>query len=146
MTNPAIALNELIETARDGLEFYTEAVTRVSNPHLKAVFRALIDVKTRLISELSEHARARGLTPSSGGTFAGSFHKLYGDIRARLSNQKDATFVAELEESEDRLLHAFEQASTDAADPEVHRIVAQYLPKVRLCHEQMCNLKMSLAA
>jgi len=35
MTNPAIALNELIETARDGLEFYTEAVTRVANPHLQ---------------------------------------------------------------------------------------------------------------
>jgi len=146
MTNPAIALNELIETARDGLEFYTEAVTRVTNPHLKAVFRALIDVKTHLISDLSEHARARGLTPSTGGTFAGSFRKLYGEIRAKLSNQKDATFVAELEDSEDRLLHAFEEAATEASDPEVHRIVAQYLPKVRLCHEQMRNLKMSLAA
>ena len=46
MTNPAAALNELIEITRDGQTFYTDAVTRVTNPHLKSVFRALIDVKS----------------------------------------------------------------------------------------------------
>jgi len=146
MTNPAVTLNELIEITRDGQTFYTEAVGHVTNSHLKAVFRGLIDVKAKMISTLSEHVRARGMEPSAQGTLAGSFHKLYGDVRAKLSTQGDMTFVAQLEAAEDRLLSAFEQAASDASDPELRRIITRYLPKVRLCHDEMRNLKVGLAA
>jgi uncharacterized protein (TIGR02284 family) len=146
MTNPATALNELIEITRDGQTFYTDAVTRVTNPHLKAVFRALIDVKTKMISALSEHVRARGIKPSAQGTLVGGFHKLYGEVRAQLSAHTDTTFVAQLEAAEDRLLGAFEQAAADAEDPELRTIITRYLPKVRLCHDEMRNLKVALAA
>ena len=146
MTNPAAALNELIEITRDGQTFYTDAVSRVTNAHLKAVFRALIDVKTKMISALSEHVRARGIEPSAQGTLAGSFRKLYAEVRAKLSSQADTTFVAELEASEDRLLCAFEQAAADADDPELRTIITRHLPKVRLCHDEMRNLKVALAA
>jgi uncharacterized protein (TIGR02284 family) len=146
MTNPAAALNELIEITRDGQTFYTDAVCRVTNPHLKAVFRALIDVKTKMISALSEHVRARGMEPSAQGTFAGGFQKLYAELRAKLSAHTDTTFVAELEAAEDRLLCAFEQAAADADDPELRTIITRYLPKVRLCHDEMRNLKFALAA
>src|SRR4029079_12688664 len=108
MTNPAVALNELIEITRDGQTFYTDAVTRVTNPHLKSVFSALIDVKTKMISALSEHVRARGIAPSAQGTLVGGFHKLYTEVRAKLSAHTDTTFVAQLEAAEDRLLDAFE--------------------------------------
>jgi uncharacterized protein (TIGR02284 family) len=146
MTHPAVALNELIEITRDGQTFYTDAVARVTNPHLKAVFRALIDVKAKMISALSEHVRARGMKPSTQGTFAGSFQKLYADVRAKLSAHADTTFVAQLEAAEDRLLGAFEQAAADADDAELRAIITRYLPKVRLCHDEMRNLKAALAA
>jgi uncharacterized protein (TIGR02284 family) len=146
MTNPAVTLNELIEITRDGQTFYTDAVARVTNPHLKAVFRALIDVKTQMISTLSEHVRARGIEPSAQGTLAGSLHKLYAEVQASLSDRGDTTFVAQLEAAEDRLLSAFEQAATTTDDPELRRIITQYLPKVRLCHDEMSNLKVGLTA
>jgi len=139
-------LNELIEITRDGQTFYTDAVACVTNPHLKAVFRALIDVKTKMISALSEHFRARGIEPSAQGTLAGSFQKLYAEVRAKLSSRTDTTFVAQLEAAEDRLLGAFEQAAADAEDPQLRAIITQYLPKVRLCHDEMRNLKVALAA
>ncbi len=146
MANPATALNELIEITRDGQTFYTDAVGRVTNPHLKAVFRALIDVKTKMISALSEHVRARGIMPSPQGTLVGGFHKLYAEVRAKLSARTDTTFVAQLEAAEDRLLDAFEQAAANADDPELRAIITRHLPKVRLCHDEMRNLKVALAA
>ena len=146
MTKPTTTLNELIEITRDGQTFYSEAVNQVDNPHLKTVFRGIIDAKSQLISALSEHVRVYGEKPSADGTFAGSFRKLYAEISARLSDHKDATIVAQLEESEDRLLHAFEHAAKDSDDLALHQIIAEHLPKVRLCHEQMRNLKMLLAA
>jgi len=146
MTNPAVALNELIEITRDGQTFYTEAVARVANPHLKSVFRALIDVKTKMISALSEHVRARGLKPSMHGTLAGSFHQLYAEVRVKLSAHASAAYVAQLEAAEDRLLIAFEQAADEADDPDLRGIITLHLPKIRLCHEEMRNLKVALAA
>ena len=146
MTGPAIALNALIEITRDGQTFYTDAVQRISNPHLKAVFRALIDVKAQMIGTLSEHVRSRGLQPSTQGTLAGSLHRVYTEVRASLSRHGDMTFIAQLEAVEDRLLEAFEQAAVSSDDPDLRRIIALHLPKVRLCHDQMRNLKAALAA
>jgi uncharacterized protein (TIGR02284 family) len=146
MGNPAATLNELIEITRDGQSFYTDAVAHVRSPLLKAVFHGIIDAKTQLIKSLSDHVRVRGEQPSGGGTLLGSFRMMYAEIRMRFASAKDATYVAELEESEDRLLDAFESAATEASDPEIRGIILRHLPKVRLCHEQMRNLKMSLAA
>jgi uncharacterized protein (TIGR02284 family) len=146
MTQPATTLNELIQITRDGLNFYADAIGQVKNPHLKIVFRAMVDAKNQLISALSERVRERGEAPSTDGTFAGSFRKLYADIRVKLSNTKDATYVAQLEDSEDRLLGAFEDAANDARDDDLRRVIMDNLPKVRMCHEQMRNLKMELAA
>ena len=146
MTTPATTLNELIEITRDGQNFYTEAVTRVRSALLKAVFHGIIDAKTQLIRALSEHVRVRGEMPSQHGTLFGAFQKLYAEVRVRLSDRNDAAFVARLEESEDRLLDAFEAAAAATEDTQVRAIILRHLPKVRLCHEQMRNLKLSLAA
>ena len=146
MTAPAATLNELIGITRDGLDFYTDALGQVTNPHLKIVFRGMIDAKHQLISALSERVRERGVEPSHDGTLGGTFRKLYGDLRARMSRGKEAAYVAELEQSEDRLLAAFEQAAADASDATLRDAIVKNLPKVRLCHEQMRNLKMEMAA
>ncbi len=144
MTKPATTLNELIEITRDGEHFYSDAIGQVKSPHLKTVFRAIADAKVQLISALSQHVRAHGEQPSNDRTFAGSFRELYTDVRARLTHEKDVTYVAQLEQSEDRLLHAFQEASEDVNDSGVKQVIAQYLPKVRMCHDQMRNLKMSM--
>lgn len=145
MPKPATTINELIEITRDGIEFYTDAIAKVNNPRLKIVFRRIVDAKSRLIGELAGQARARGAAPSTDGTFAGRFRRLYADLRARVGD-KDATFVAQLEEAEDRLLSAFEDAAREADDTALYRVVMENLPRVRMCHEQMRNLKMELAA
>jgi len=145
-TDSAATLNELIQIARDGQTFYTHAVTRIRNPNLKVVFRSLIDAKAQLIAALSEHVRVRGLPPSRSGTFAGYFHQLYGELGAGLSGASDAAYVARLEESEDRLLSAFENAAAASQSADVREIVLRHLPRVRMCHDQMRNLRTLLAA
>lgn len=146
MSDPAGTLNELIEITRDGQNFYTDAVRRVTSPLLKAVFHGIIDAKAQLIRALSEQVRVRGEPPSDKGTLLGGFRTFYTDVQARLGGHDDAAFVALLEESEDRLLDAFEDAAAHTDDARVRAVILRYLPKVRLCHDQMRNLKMSLAA
>jgi len=54
--------------------------------------------------------------------------------------------VARLEESEDRLLSAFENAAAASQSADVREIVLRHLPRVRMCHDQMRNLRTLLAA
>ena len=74
----------------------------------------------------------------------GSMQQFYGKVRAALG---DTTYgyVAELEESEDRLLKAFNETISDEDTPPAARAEAQaLLPSVRECHNVMRDRKQVL--
>lgn len=146
MNDPATVLNALVETTRDGLDFYTDAVARVQNPQLKALCRELLDAKHELISALSDEVRVRGAAPSRQHTLAGDIHQLYADLRARLGERSDGARIADLESVEERLLAAFEQAARDASDASLRRVVEAHLPRVRDGYARMRDLRLALAA
>jgi len=69
--------------------------------------------------------------------------QMYADTRATLAKDEDATYVAQLEEAEDRILHAFEDALEDS-DNDVRALLAVEMPKVRACHDRMRALKQNM--
>ncbi|PJJ95619.1 hypothetical protein CO641_14990 [Lysobacteraceae bacterium NML91-0213] len=63
--------------------------------------------------------------------------QLYGKIRAAFGDTEYG-YVAELEESEDRLLEAFDEAARDADTPPAARdVIVRLLPEVRASHDVM---------
>lgn len=146
MNNTAHTLNDLIEIARDGQEFYTEAAGKVDDSELVALFRRIANVKSQIVSTLSASVSAAGGTPAERGTFVGSMQQLYGKVRAAFGDT-DYGYVAELEESEDRLLAAFRDVLSDSDTPPAAREAAQrLLPEVQQCHDVMRTRKHALAA
>jgi len=84
---------------------------------------------------------AAGGKPAEHGTMVGAMQQFYGKVRAALG---DTTYgyVAELEESEDRLLKAFQDTLADADTPPTARAeVQELLPRVRECHDVMRERK-----
>ena len=134
-------LNDLVEVARDGETFYEHAATKVDQPDLRILFTRVAMVKRDIVKSLSGELLARGEKPADSGSWIGSFNKMYGDIRALLGN-KDYAYVAQLEESEDRMLKGFEKAINDKETSASARIVlARLLPEVRNCHDLMRTRK-----
>ncbi|MEO8742741.1 MAG: PA2169 family four-helix-bundle protein, partial [Lysobacteraceae bacterium] len=87
---------------------------------------------------------AAGETPADSGTWRGDFTKLYAKVRATLSD-KNFAYVAELEDSEDQLLKAFDKALLDEeTTPHAHTVITRYMPEVRLCHDIMRARKIAL--
>ena len=137
-------LNDLVEVARDGETFYEHAATKVELPELRILFTRLAMVKRDIVKELSGEIRAQGEKPAESGTWAGDFNKMYGDIRAMLGNN-DYAYVAQLEESEDRMVKGFEKAINDTeTTPNAHIVLMRLLPEVRQCHDLMRNRKAAL--
>jgi len=116
----AHSLNDLIQIARDGEDFYLDAASKVQAPELSALFTRIAGVKTDIVTRLSAVVAAAGGTPAEHGTLVGAMQQFYGKVRATLG---DTTYgyVAELEESEDRLLKAFQDTLTDADTPAAAR-------------------------
>ncbi|WP_349986023.1 PA2169 family four-helix-bundle protein [Stenotrophomonas sp. WHRI 8082] len=140
------SLNDLIEIARDGQKFYSEAATKVKDAELAALFTRIAGSKSDIVSSLSSTVAATGGEPAEHGTFVGSVQKMYGNIRATLGDTQYG-YVAELEESEDRLLKAFKDVLTDNDVPApVRAEVTRLLPEVQETHAVMRARKHAMKA
>lgn len=137
-------LNDLVSATRDGIGFYEHAATKVKNPELKALFLRLANVKADIVQDLAFEIREGGDKPNETGTWSGDFHRFYAEIRAHLGD-KNYAYVAQLEESEDQLLKAFERALSDEnISSHAHTVITRLLPEVRSCHDIMRSQKIAL--
>ncbi|MGY4533479.1 uncharacterized protein (TIGR02284 family) [Pseudomonas sp. TE3786] len=143
MSSRTSQLNELIEITRDGQRFYEHAITEVKDPQLQALFRDMSQAKIQVIQALAVKVAANHDTPAQGGTVMGKLRQVYADTKASMTKDEGAAYVAELEDTEDRILHAFEDAMEEA-DPDVRAALAVEMPKVRACHDRMRELKHAL--
>jgi uncharacterized protein (TIGR02284 family) len=134
-------LNELIEIARDGRQFYLDAATKVSGADIQQVFRTQANVREQLINDLSQHVVLRGDVASRDETMAGKTRKLYAEILATLSSDQDAVYIGQLEEVEDRLLGHYRKALEDAESEDVRRVLVLHMPTVQAAHDRMKSLK-----
>jgi uncharacterized protein (TIGR02284 family) len=146
MNMDIVTLNEMIEVLEDGRKFYTEAAEKVRRPDLKTLFADLAKTKAEIAGDLQAAAVHEQKTPVQHGSLADMLHILYAEARAKLSSDKDYTFVAALEESEDRILHVFGNAIVNSEDPKVRAIAQKHLAALTRSHAQMRNLKHARAA
>ena len=63
-----------------------------------------------------------------------------------MSKHGDEKYISQLEETEDRILHAFQDALTSSDRAEVRQIAQNYLPDVRRMHDEMRALKQQVKA
>ena len=146
MKTDTATLNDLIEVLEDGKKFYEEASTKVTRTDLRALFGRMATTKGAIVSDLKTAVVARGDQPSTQGSFAGSIRKMYSEMHARLSSDKNYAYIADLEQFEDRILHAFQDAAQKSDDAGVRTIAQRYMPEIRRDHAQMRDLKHAKAA
>lgn len=136
-------LHEIAQICCDGEEFYRHAAERMQDSELREAVREVGRIRGDLCRDIHAWLRGKG-AESSGGTFYGSLHQLYTELRARFAKNGDHIYVAELEEAEDRLLHSLEEAMLTVEPPEARAVLRQYMPAARAAHERMRRLKTGL--
>lgn len=141
MSPTSSSLNDLIEVLNDGVSFYDDAVGISSNPECQALYRRLATTKRAIADELKGEVAFQGERPAEAGTLAGSLRKAYTELRASLSQNPEARYISQLEETEDRILHAFQDALTLSDNAQVRQIAQNHLPEIRRMHNEMRALK-----
>ncbi|WP_313918734.1 PA2169 family four-helix-bundle protein [Tahibacter sp.] len=139
-------LKDLIELLNDGEKFYSEAATKVKIPAYANLFQRMAQQKQAIASDLSARLASHGETAPEGGTLLGSLRKFYADVRASMSSDAESIYVAQLEQTEDRILEAFRDELTQSEDMELRRIAERHYPEIKRTHDEMRDLKRRLAA
>ena len=141
MKTDTATLKDLVEVLNDGMKFYEEASTKVQRPELRQLFGRMAMTKGAIAGDLKTKIVAAGKDAPDGGSFSGSLHKAYGEVRAKLSSSPDGEYVGQLESFEDRILHAFRDAADKSDDMEVRALASKYMPEVLRDHNEMSSLK-----
>ncbi|HEY3521744.1 MAG TPA: PA2169 family four-helix-bundle protein [Rhodanobacteraceae bacterium] len=144
MTELIPTLQEIAQICCDGNAFYGDAAEKIQDPRLREVVLEVGRTRGALCRDIHARLRENGERPGGTGTFYGTLHKLYADLRARFAEDGDRIYVAELEEAEDRLLHSLESATLTVEPAEARAVLRQYMPVARAAHERMRALKQGL--
>ncbi len=146
MNKTAATLNDLVATLNDGIDFYDHAAKHTDNPGYRDLFQQMSRLKASIAADLRSEIAQQGEKPDQDGTWLNGMRKGYADLKAKLSKDSDAAYIASLEEQEDRVLEAFRDA-VDADQPvRVRELAGRYLPQVRDAHDRMRALKKAKAA
>jgi uncharacterized protein (TIGR02284 family) len=137
-------LNGLVAATRDGKSFYEHAATKVANPELKTLFVRIAKVKGDIVQGLSSEISAGSEINADPNTWGVDFNKRYAKVRALLGDT-DYAYVAQLEDSEDQLMKAFDRALNDTDTSAcAHAVITRYMPEVHVCHDIMLTRKVAL--
>lgn len=144
MTNPKATLKELIQIANDSTEFYTDAAKEVRNPQIAELFIRMAGHKKSLAATLGTRLAALGETPPESGTVLGWLRQAYAEVRATVTGNQETEYVSQLEDTEDRLLHHYEEAINDPDNAAIRAELFATIGQVRACHNEMRSWKVRL--
>lgn len=139
-------LRELAQICRDGERLYRQAAVRMRSPHLREVADEVGRVRGELYREFATLLQEHGQHLCDAGTLYGRLRKRYAGLRAHFADRDlDRIYLGELENMEDRLLHAMERATLHLQTEEARALLRRHMPAARAAHERMRTLKRELA-
>ena len=145
MPQPTASLDELVATLNDGVAFYGRAARKVADAGLVDLFGRMARLKEAIAADLNAELALQGERPRGVGSMFGAIRLAYAEVLGALTDHNAATYVARLEEQEDRLLAAFRDAVLGGDSSQVRDLALRYFPQVERMHAEMSRLKKHLA-
>lgn len=135
------ALNDLIETCRNGEKGFEACARHAKAPELKSVFGTRAVDCARAAEELETQVRSLGGRPGHGGTTMAALHRGWLALRSSLTGFDDHALLEECERGEDLAVRRYRQALDKDLPPEVRSLVARQSEGVQRNHDQVRALR-----
>lgn len=135
------ALNELIQTCRDGQEGFKEAANNVSNIDLKNFLENESHHRARFVSELQQQVHGLGGEPDSTGSPAGAIHRAWIEVKGTLTGKDDKAILSEVERGEDSAVKAYETELAKALPANCRPVVERQYRAIKATHDQVRQMR-----
>ncbi|MEO7713980.1 MAG: PA2169 family four-helix-bundle protein, partial [Gemmatimonadaceae bacterium] len=104
------ALNDLVETCKDGANGFRTAAAAVKNTQAKTLFTSRVQLIEHAAQELQAEVRRLGGDPETTGTVAAKIHRGWIDLKAAVTGKDDAAIITECERGEQVAVKNYEDA------------------------------------
>jgi uncharacterized protein (TIGR02284 family) len=111
------ALNDLVETCKDGMKGYETAAENVTNPQIKAELSRLAQQRASFVNELESQARQYGINTRNENTVegavmdaAGAVHRGWINLKSAISGNSSSAILNECENGDAAALKTYEEA------------------------------------
>jgi uncharacterized protein (TIGR02284 family) len=135
------ALNDLIETCKDGEYGFRACADQAKRPDLKSVLMQRADDCRGGAQELAEQVRGLGGKPEEGGSAMGAVERGWVAVRTTLSTYDDLAVLEECERGEDNALARYRKALKKPLPAGVKLIVERQMQGVQRNHDQIKMLR-----
>ena len=124
-------LNHLIETAADGEEGYKQAADNVDHAQLKSLFTQLSSERAQMKRDLMAEVRRLGGEPETDGSWAGSFHRGWVNLKGTFSTATAEATLEECVRGDESAVKEYEEYLENARDYDTQSIAANQLAAIR---------------
>lgn len=139
------ALNDLIETCKDGEYGFAKCAERVNTASLKELMQKRSSGCRSAARELQALVVRRGGEPAERGSVLGALHRGWVSMADVLSANADHSVLAECERGEDAALARYRQALMAADLPlEVREVIERQCTGVQANHDRIRQLRDSV--
>jgi len=131
------ALNDLIETCKDGEKGFREAADGVERADLRSIFSEYARQRAQFASELQAQVTQLGGDPERGGSVSGSLHRGWINLKAALTGKDDHAILAECERGEDSAVQNYRTALATGLPSDLRTIVERQSADVLDAHNRI---------
>lgn len=139
-TNELNHIDDIVKVLNGGVVFYRDAIKKVRSPHAKAVFTDMIKFRRDALYKLQPLVVEQTGDIESSLSLAVSIRKKYTEIIGKITGD-DHTYIAQLEEVEDKTLDVIREALKENDDPSVKQTLTALLAQAKVVHDQMKTLQ-----
>lgn len=114
---------KIININEDARNFYKAAQLEVKDLNIMDTFKKYEDIHGEVVTDLQQYVAQNGGEPEADETIVGMAQQAWGEMKAKISNDVDASLISSLEEAEDRCIHSIKDAIKDDSIPAEARVV-----------------------
>ena len=136
-----LTLNGLIEVCRDGQQGFKDAAEGIGHADLKTLFYSFSQQRAEFTGILQELVRSLGGTPANTGSFSGTLHRGWMDLKSAITGKNDAAILNECERGEDFAKEAYAGAFGKSLPSNLANVIAEQSHAILAAHNRIKELR-----
>ena len=134
-------VSDVIQVLKAGADFYRDAMADIDSMSIKGTFKRMAENKEKTISTLQPLAIAEQGEKEKGTSWAVEARKMYTKFSSVVSTDRDFTYVNQLEEVEDKVLEALDEALDEDQPSSAMATLRSVRAEAQSLHDEMKALQ-----